>query len=197
MKIHRILILAIAIFAFAASAEAQTEKSSLENDKDVRMLFDNAPKVQKSWWQFGVTYRNGVLSPFDGEHSVVLNGGYRFNKKNYLGIGAGYGKGYAYIDADCGAEYRYNSIPVIMEYIHNFYLGKARKHSIYLGGELGALHSWETAEAKCEEGMVHDFGTYVLGLKTGMDFQLYQRLHLNFGFSIGLLALGFSAGITF
>ncbi len=184
MKTHRILILALAIFAFAASAEAQTEKSSTE-------------KAQKGWWQFGVTYRNSLLTPFDTENSVVLNGGYRFNKKNYLGLGVGYGKGSAYIDADCGAEYYYNGIPVITEYRHNFYLGKAKKHSIYLGGELGALLSWETAEAKCEEGEVHHFGTHIFGIKAGMDFQLYQRLHMNFGFSVGVLALGFSAGITF
>ncbi len=154
-------------------------------------------KEKKSWWQFGISYRAGILNPFESERSAVLSAGYRFNRKNYLGLSTGYGRGNTYIDADCGADYDYNGIPVTLEYLHNFYLGKAKKHSIYLGGEAGGLFSWESAEAKCEEGVVHNFGAGILMIKTGMDFQLYERLHMNFGIRVGLLALGAGIGLTY
>ncbi len=186
MKKHfiSILIAAIAMLSFAASADAQTQDT-------------DTPKAKKGWWQYGVSYRAGLLNPFESENSVVLNAGYRFNRKNYLGISAGYGRGNTYIDADCGADYDYNGIPVTLEYLHNFYIGEAERHSFYLGGEAGGLFSWESAEAQCEEGTVHHFGAGIAMLKTGMDFQLHEKLHMNFGIRLGFLALGFNVGISF
>ncbi len=198
----KITILAVAMLSFAAAAHAQTEESVIDLN-ELQAQEDNSTdfkkqEIKKRWWQFGITVREGGTSPFSSEKSIAANAGYRLNKKNYIGISAGYGKGNTYIDADCAADLYYNGIPVTFEYLHNFYLGKAKKHSIYLGGEFGMFHSWETATSKClEEEEVYDLGEGIFAIKTGFDFQIYKRLHLNFGLRIGVLSLGLSAGISF
>ncbi len=186
MIIYRILILAIAMLSLSASAFA-------ENDGHV--------KTSKGWWQFGVSYRGGSPMIYHSEHAFVAGAGYRFNKKNYLGLNVGAAKA---VDTFTGYgpenDFEYVGCPISLDYTHNFFLGKAKKHSIYLGGEVGGTFSFgQEAEIPMLGGpnQVVQLGIPVFMVKTGMDFQLYERLHINFGARIGFLGGQGSIGFTF
>ncbi len=176
----KLSLVAIALLSFAASAYARTDNI-------------DAPKADKGWFQYGVNVRTNVMV-YASEQALTLSGGYRFNKKNYLGLNLGVARA-EWTDDSRGQTHPYTAVPVALDYIHNFYLGKARKHSIYLGGEAGIGCSSKTV--KYEDGEEHELGYGILTLKTGLDFQLHNRLHLNLGIRVGYFSLGAGVGISF
>ncbi len=182
----RAVFISILLFSFASASNAQT---------------NDVTTSDKGWWQFGAGYRIGSPIIYHNEQAFVLSGGYRFNKKNYLGLNIGVAmaedtyKGYG-----PDGDFEYIGCPITLDYTHNFFIGKARKHSIYLGGEAGGTFSFgqtgiiqETDDIFTEVPL----GTPVIMIKTGMDFQIYRRLHLNFGIRLGILGAQVGAGITF
>ncbi len=192
MKIHRILILAIAMLSSSFAASARSGENPVAD----------APKAQKGWWQFGATARIGNHFFYTSEKSVVLGAGYRFNKKNYLGMNMGVAKaGDTYKWDGPGETFYYTACPITLDYTHNFFLGKAKKHSIYLGAELGGLFSFgQTAMYQPLQDAPYEevpLGSSITNIKFGLDFHLYKKLHLNFGFSVGVLALGAGIGVSF
>ncbi len=164
----------------SAAAEAQTNET---------------PKKFSESLQFGVNYRIGSPSVFCSEETATISGGYRFNRKNYLGLTLGISDAEWYNDAE-PADYPFTGYPIALDYIHYFPLGKAKNHSIYLGGEVGILYSNEVAKVEYGDGDV-ELGSEIIMLKTGMDFRIYKNLHINFGLRIGLLCGGVSCGISF
>ncbi len=173
----KILAIALVFVSFSSVANAQTT----EREKSGR-------------FQFGINYRNGITGAYVDEQAVTLSGGYRFNRKNYLGINAGVSDAEYYNDAD-GNTYSFTGVPVALDYIHYFPIGKARNHSIFLGGEAGVLCSSKTVTDNLGEEI--GMGTAFLTLKTGVDFKIYKRLHLNCGVRLGLVCAEFSCGISF
>ncbi len=195
----RIIMLVAALFTFAASAsaieyESLTEVPSVESSED-----SIVGAKAKGWWQFGVSARYGMPMMYHNEHAVVIGAGYRFDRKNYLGLNIGVAHAEDYFSA-YGRDFDYIGCPITLDYTHNFFLGKAKRHSFYLGGELGATFSFgQTAVIKETDDLFHEesLGIPILMLKAGMDFQLYKRLHMNFGFRLGALGLQGSVGFTF
>ncbi len=179
----RLSVVAIALLSFAASANAQTEET-----------ISNQIKAEKGWFQYGVNGRIGFVDPFTSEKAIVLSGGYRFNKKNYLGLNLGFAAAEWHDDAR-PEDHLYAAFPFSLDYTHNFYLGKAKKHSIFLGGEVGA--GLTPKVVKYDDGDEISLGYGILFVKTGLDFQLHDRLHLNLGIRVGFLALGAGVGISF
>ncbi len=192
MKIHRILILAIAMLSLSVAASAGNDENPIVK----------ASEARKGWWQFGATARVSNHFFYTNEQSVVLGAGYRFNKKNYLGMNIGVAKASDTYKWDGpGETFYYTACPITLDYTHNFFLGKAKKHSIYLGAELGGLFSFgQTAMYQPLPDDPYEevpLGSPITNLKFGMDFQLYKKLHLNFGVSAGVLALGAGIGLTY
>ncbi len=205
MKNQRLMILAAALLAFAATASAKTEESeSAPSVQNIENPTADAAKAREGWWQFGVTARVGNHFFYTPEAAVVLGAGYRFNKKNYLGLNVGIAHAENNITVGPGfvESFPFIGCPITAEYKHNFFLGKAKKHSIYLGAEAGFLSSfgqkgvWEDSQGEYETEE-HTLGEAITYLKFGMDFLLYKKLHMNFGFNVGVLALGASLGFTF
>ncbi len=207
MKTTHILIAAIALIAFASTASAQTDQpaeDALNPKTEFPTPSDDIQKTKKGWWQFGVTARVGNHFFYTTEAAVVLGAGYRFNKKNYLGLNVGIAHAENNITVGPGfvESFPFIGCPITAEYKHNFFLGKAKKHSIYLGAEAGFLSSfgqkgvWEDSQGEFETEE-HTLGEAITYLKFGMDFQLNKKLNMNFGFNVGVLALGASLGFTF
>ncbi len=200
MRNHiKLSVIAIALFSFAAAASAQSSEPVM-NTPETEIPANDTQKAKKGWWQFGVGYRIGSPIIYHNEQAVVLSGGYRFNKKNYLGLNVGVAKATDTYTEYGPQDFDYIGCPITLDYTHNFFLGKARKHSIYLGGEVGGTFSFgQTGEIKETDDIfrLEPLGIPVMMIKTGMDFQLYKRLHLNFGVRVGILGVQGSIGISF
>ncbi len=87
-----------------------------------------------------------------------------------------------------------------MDYIHYFPVGKAKRHSICLGGELGFISSfgqtflYDNSNGDREEV---GLGGAIAVVKLGMDHPVYKRMHLNWGVRLGVLTAGVGLGISF
>ncbi len=171
---------------------------------------DNVAKATKGKFQYGATIRYGSPYPYSHEEALVFAGGYRFNRRNYLGLNIGVSHSSVYKSAK-GIDAEYIGCPISLDYIHYFPVGKAKKHSVYLGAELGTVHSfgqtytypvynynyeteeWDDVTYK-EEG---DLSAGIAVIKVGMDHPIYKHMHLNWGIRFGLLALGVGLGVSF
>ncbi len=116
--------------------------------------------TKKGRFQYGAAFRTGKASQVTTETAVVLSAGYRL-KRDYFGINVGYGVGSTFYERDCGRTYGFDGIPVTLDYIHYCLLGKAKKHSIYVGAEYGCFHSSDTVEAQCSYEKI-DMGSSIL-----------------------------------
>ena len=160
-------------------------------------------------FQWGVSYRQEIFNLAHSQASANLSLGYRINRGNYVGVRSGYVfKGHTWIDADPG-KYVYSGIPAIAEYTHYFPIGKARRHSIFAGAEGG----WVFANyykgfgiSSREEGGSHtivyntdpvDKTIPYVGIKTGLDFDIADFTHLQFGIILNYVGFGVMAGLTF
>ena len=181
------ILLVFAALILACSAQAQT--------KDERGL------------QFGVNYRAEFVNLVHSQQSANLSLGYRINKGNYVGLQSGYAfKGSTYVDADPG-EYAYRGIPLRAEYTHYFFLGKARRHSIYAGAEAGGIFANYYKGFGCTWDDAHKQQIYnttpvnkvipYAGIKAGLDFNIANFTHLQAGIIISYIGYGLSAGLTF
>ncbi len=201
MRNHiKLSVIAIVLLSFAVTTARAQSDEPVTNPQGTEITANDIHKTKKGWWQFGIGYRIGSPIIYHHEQAVVLSGGYRFNKKNYLGLNVGVAKAEdTYTDYGMH-DFEYIGCPITLDYTHNFFLGKARKHSIYLGGELGGIFSFgQTGKIKETDDlfMLVPLGTPIMMVKTGMDFQLYKRLHLNFGVRVGILGGQGSIGISF
>lgn len=179
------ILLVFAALILACSAQAQT--------KDERGL------------QFGVNYRAEFVNLVHSQQSANLSLGYRINKGNYVGLQSGYAfKGSTYVDADPG-EYAYRGIPLRAEYTHYFGLGKARRHSIYAGAEVGGIFAnyykgfgmiWD-GDAQIPASLAVSKVIPYAGIKAGLDFNIADITHLQAGIIISYMGYGLSAGLTF
>lgn len=180
-------LLALAALILAFSAQAQT--------KDER------------GFQFGINYRAGFVNWVHTQQSVNLSLGYRINRGNYLGVQSGYVfKGSTYVDADPG-DYAYHGIPLMADYTHYFFLGKARRHAIYAGAEAGGIfanyYKGFGARRDSEGKQLVRNTTPVAktipyaGIKTGLDFNIADVTHLQVGITLNYIGFGVSAGLTF
>lgn len=148
-------------------------------------------------FQWGVSYGQELYIGAV-EHWANATFGYRFNKGNYLGAKTGYIFGRP-VDA------KYNGIPLMLDYIHYFPLGKAQRHSVFAGVEIGN-HFLKSNRGR---GYVDDSGSLVVEnrpvltsefrayAKAGLDFNIADVTHLQLGFNIGYVFAGASVGFTF
>ena len=178
-------LLALAALILAFSAQAQT--------KDER------------GFQFGINYRAGFVNWVHTQQSVNLSLGYRINRGNYLGVQSGYVfKGNTYVDADPG-DYAYHGIPLMADYTHYFFLGKARRHAIYAGAEAGGIFAnyykgfgmiWD-GDARIPASLAVSKVIPYAGIKAGLDFNIADVTHLQVGITLNYIGFGVSAGLTF
>lgn len=162
-------------------------------------------------FQWGVSARAEFVNWVHSQISANLSLGYRFDRRNYVGVRTGYAfKGKTYVDADPGTYY-YRGIPAIAEYTHYFPVGRTKMHSIFLGAEGGCTFAhyyngfgctWEETEGATQRRQVYNTTpvTKVIpfaGVKSGLDFNIADFTHLQFGIIVSYWGYGVMAGLTF
>lgn len=159
-------------------------------------------------FQWGVSVKRELL-PGTGQYSVNATGGYRFNRGNYLGFQTGYaftgklnggiGKGVG------GPKGKFWGIPLMADYIHYFPIGKAQRHSLIAGIEMGAhfRHYPDAVTGRISPrpsdiitGPVNYTHFYAC-VKTGLDFNIVDFTHLQIGLLFSYPGIGVSVGFTF
>ncbi len=171
---------------------------------------DNPAQEGKGYLQLGGTLRYGAPYPYSHEEALVYACGYRFNRRNYVGLNVGIARandGVEWYNGYQGAAYI--GCPVSLDYTHYFPIGKKKKrHSIYLGAELGLIYSFgqsffyhgskyneETGRYDYVEEEV-SLGSPIIIIKAGMDHPIFEDFHLNWGFRLGILSAALSIGFT-
>ena len=129
--------------------------------------------------QFGV--RVDVLRlGFNDYDTYNATAGWRFNRRNYLGIGTGCHVIDLYNDADPRLDNGpIPSIPLYADYVH-YYPLKNDKHSFYLGAEAGMTIYPGKLPVKNDNSRVDAY----YSLKMGWDFTLKNRFGIFFGPSL-------------
>ena len=162
-------------------------------------LSSSAQVITGGEFQWGVAARYDIFYYMNEQTSLNFSMGDRFNRKNYLGGQTGMSRGESYIDSE-GRTYQYIGIPVLIDYIHYYPIGKAKNDSFYLGGEMGAVLQYFTDEEEVASSDIidssYDASPY-LCLKFGLDFRLKDKLHLSFGLQANDIGAGAMIGVTF
>ena len=178
----RRLLLMIAVLLISGSAYAQTGEIK--------------------GFQWGVAYKQEE-GPGFMQASVNATGGYRFNRGNYLGLQSGY----AFIGQGGDYEYggKYWGIPLLADYIHYFPIGKAQRHSLIAGVEIGGnfrrypdvvIERVGYAPSDVVTGPANSTLFYAC-VKTGLDFNIADFTHLQFALLFSYPGLGVSIGFAF
>jgi hypothetical protein len=123
--------------------------------------------------------------------------GWRFNRKNYAGIRAGIGRGNNYSDAT-GYHYDFTGIPIVADYTRYLPLGKKKKHSFYVGAEVGTVlqHYTDKIYIDDKENLSTNDSSPFISAKLGFDFAI-SKMHIQLGTQLNLLGFGCHLGLTF
>ncbi len=129
--------------------------------------------------QFGVRVDLSDLG-FNAYSTLDATAGWRFNRRNYLGIGTGCHIIDVYTDAapwvDNGST---PSIPIYADYVH-YYPLKNDRNSFYIGAEAGMTIYPDKLPTTDDDGRIDPY----YSLKIGWDFTLKNRFGLYFGPSL-------------
>ncbi len=129
--------------------------------------------------QFGVRADLRRLG-FNDYDTFNATAGWRFNRRNYLGIGTGCHIIDVYTDADPSVDNGPTaSIPIYADYVH-YYPLKNDKNSFYLGAEAGMTIYPSKFPVKNDDRRVDAY----YSLKLGWDFTLKNRFGLFIGPSL-------------
>lgn len=163
----RLIIIMIALLS-AGSAYAQTDEVK---------GFQVNTTVRYDWYNGNTSFWNAMVSV-----------GSRLDRENYIGIETGFG---------IHARYSKNikSIPVLLDYIHYYPLGKTDRHSVYLGVEAGAMiQRWYWQQYP----HANHYTELFTSAKIGFDFALGRRgPHLIVGGQINFWGAGATLGLAF
>lgn len=145
--------------------------------------------------QFGV--RVDVLRlGFNDYDTYNATAGWRFNRRNYLGIGTGCHVIDIYDDTDCGmGNGPIASIPLYADYVH-YYPLKNDRNSFYIGAEAGMTIYPGMLPVKNKKSRVDKY----YSLKMGWDFTLHNRFGIFFGPSLKVyygINLSLDVGLRF
>ncbi len=200
-----ISLVAISLLSLTIVVNAQSEVSAI-NIQEVDTLINNVAKTQKGKYQFGVSLRYGTPYSFiiTVEEGIIISNGYRFGKRNYLGLNVGVAKVTDVLrwEKDYGTykSIKYLACPISLEYIHYFPVGKAREHAVMLGAEVGCDHSFGKSYVEKYESDTRSekaFVNPIAMIKVGMEHPVSKRVNLNWSLNVAtLLGLGASIGIT-
>ena len=120
--------------------------------------------------------------------NAMVSVGSRLDRQNYIGVETGFGIHARY-------PQNINSIPVLLDYIHYYPLGKTDRHSVYLGVEAGAmiqLSHWP------QNTRTNHYTELFTSAKIGFDFALGRRgPHLIVGGQINFWGAGATLGMAF
>lgn len=163
-------------------------------------------KEEVKGFQWGVSARQEIFNLTNSTASANLSLGYRINRGNYVGVRSGYiFTGHTYVDADPGTYY-FHAIPAVAEYTHYFAIGKAKRTSIILGAEGGWVFAnyyngfgctWDDNHHQVYNTDPVDKTIPYVGIKTGLDFDIADFTHLQFGIILNFVGFGVMAGLTF
>ncbi len=202
-------MLTILLLSLTTVVSAQSEVSMVDVQKADSLV--NNPVKEKKGFQYGATLRYGGTFLFSSEAAFVLAGGYRFDRRNYLGLNVGVAYAASWVNWDTGPQGdTYWGAPISLDYTHYFPVGKSKKHSIILGAELGFIYSFgqsflyehagdynaetESFETEYEEV---PFGGAIAVIKLGMDHPISQKMNLNWSLRLSLFTAGVGIGISF
>ena len=157
-------------------------------------------------FQWGVAYKQ-EMGPGFMQASVNATGGYRFNRGNYLGLQSGYafyGQGGDY---EFGGQFggQYWGIPLLADYIHYFPIGKAQRHSLIAGVEIGGnfrrypdavIERVRYAPSDVVTGPANSTLFYAC-VKTGLDLNIADFTHLQLALLFSYPGFGVSIGFAF
>lgn len=146
--------------------------------------------------QYGVRI-DVVSAGINAYDTYNITAGWRFNRKNYLGIGTGCHVIDTYTDADPSLDNGPTaSIPIYLDYVHYFPFKKHNRNSFFLGIEAGPTFYLSKLPTKDDDGRHDVFQCY----KMGWDYTLSNRIGLFFGPSLKVyrgLGLSLDFGVRF
>jgi hypothetical protein len=147
--------------------------------------------------QWGAEARYDIYDLNESMASGDVSLGWRFNRKNYVGIRAGFGKGSTYKD-DSGSNYNYNGIPLLADYIHYFPVGKSSRNSFFIGGEAGPVFQHYTEEFKEEDqkDMSKNDSCPFAGFMFGFEFAM-GKPYITIGLQANMIGFGCRLGVIF
>jgi hypothetical protein len=165
------LFLIMVVMLLSSSASAQTE--------------------EVKGFQWGVAYKQET-AVLGLQASANATAGYRFNRGNYLGFQTGYT--FVGSSSEMGSFGRYWGMPLLVDFIHYFPMGKKKQNSFFTGVEGGGyiigFYSAYTQKT------FTNFGYYAC-VKNGFDFNIADFTHLQLGVLLSYPGMGVSIGFTF
>ena len=133
---------------------------------------------------------------FNDYDTFNVTGGWRFNRRNYLGIGTGCHVIDVYTDSDPSVDNGPTlSVPLYADYVH-YYPLKNDKNSFYLGAEAGMTIYPDKLPTKNDDGRIDPY----YSLKLGWDFTLKNSFGIFFGPSLKVydgINLSLDVGLRF
>lgn len=141
--------------------------------------------------QWALLYRYDWHNWTYTQSAIDVSAGYRFNRDNYLGFQSGYIIKSGFHSLPFNKEYYSSSprgvgIPILLDYVHYYPYGKAGKHSVYVGADIGYVVMFESNN------------TMFLGGKIGFDIDIGDVLpHLMVGIQANFWGLGTTVGFVF
>lgn len=146
--------------------------------------------------QFGVK-RGFTFGPFCGEDHNLAMAGWRFDRKNYLGLVSGLLMTEIVDDADPDNENgEVSFVPLGVDYTRYVPFRKHVDHSFFYGVVAGA--GWYTDKLPLKDDNTRCLPFFQC--KLGLDFRIYKRLGVNFGLHLqasDIIGFGCDLGVRF
>lgn len=181
----KLCIALVGLLLFCPSASAQTLVDAVR--AGVR-----AQKEAPGHFQYGVNLRyEPILIVSYEQKAAMIAFGYRFNRKNYLGLNAGISPSKVCTSSYPFEEYvKFVGVPLTLDYIRYCPIGKRKHNSFIYGAEAGALVIGKDPHRR-------NLSQFYGFLKAGFDFRLCEAAHIHWNVEIGFLTCGLALGFTF